>query len=147
MQLILTTDVPKLGEAGDIVEVKAGYGANYLLPKGLALTATTGNKAKIAHQRRMIERQVAKAREAAETLSNKLRGHNVTITRLVGEGDKIFGSVTSRDIADALSNEGLEIDSRKIALDAPLKALGVYEVDVKLHRDVVSQLKVWVVAD
>ena len=147
MQLILTTDVPKLGEAGDIVEVKAGYGANYLLPKGLALTATTGNKAKIEHQKRMIERQVAKAREAAETLSNKLNGHNVTITRLVGEGDKIFGSVTARDIADALSNEGIEIDSRKIVLDAPLKALGVYEVSVKLHRDVVSQLKVWVVAD
>ena len=147
MQLILTTDVPKLGEAGDIVDVKAGYGANYLLPKGLALTATTGNKAKIEHQKRMIERQVAKAREAAESLSNRLNGHNVTITRLVGEGDKIFGSVTSRDIADALANEGMDIDSRKIVLDAPLKALGVYEVSVKLHRDVVSQLKVWVVAD
>ena len=147
MQLILTTDVPKLGEAGDIVEVKSGYGANYLLPKGLALTATSGNKTKIEHQKRMIERQVAKAREAAESLSNKLNGHNVTITRLVGEGDKIFGSVTSRDIADALANEGMTIDSRKISLDTPLKALGVYEVSVKLHRDVVSQLKVWVVAD
>lgn len=147
MQLILTTDVPKLGEAGDIVEVKAGYGANYLLPKGLALAATTGNKAKIEHQKRMIERQIAKAREAATALGNKLKGHNVTITRLVGEGDKIFGSVTARDIADALGKEGMELDSRKILLDNPLKALGVYEVDVKLHRDVVAQLKVWVVAD
>jgi large subunit ribosomal protein L9 len=147
MQLILTTDVPKLGEAGDIVDVKAGYGANYLLPKGLALTATRGNKTKIEHQKRMIERQIAKARDAAASMSNKLNGSNVTITRLVGEGDKIFGSVTSRDIADALANEGMDIDSRKIILEAPLKALGVYEVEVKLHRDVVSQLKVWVVAD
>jgi large subunit ribosomal protein L9 len=147
MQLILTKDMPTLGQAGDLVTVKPGYGSNYLLPKGLALIATTGNKSKLEHQKRVIERKVAKARESAEAMGRKLNGTDVTITRLVGEGDKLFGSVTNRDIAEALAKDGIEVDSRYILLDAPLKALGVYEVEIKLHRDVGSQIKVWVVAD
>jgi large subunit ribosomal protein L9 len=147
MQLILTTDMPTLGEAGDLVTVKPGYGSNYLLPQGLALIATTGNKSKLEHQKRVIERKVAKARESAEAMGRKLGGTDVTITRLVGEGDKLFGSVTNRDIAEALAKSGIEVDSRHILLEAPLKALGVYEVQIKLHRDVASHVKVWVVAD
>jgi large subunit ribosomal protein L9 len=147
MQVILTQDVNRLGEAGDLVTVKPGYGANYLLPQGLALTATNSNKAKIAHNRRVIERQVLKARENASSMASKLNGANVTITRLVGDADKIFGSVTTRDIAESLAKDGIEVDSRKIHLDAPLKALGVYEVAIKLHRDVSANIKVWVVAD
>ena len=90
---------------------------------------------------------IARERASAETTAKRLEGLSVTLTRLVGEGDKIFGSVTGRDIADALANEGVKIDSKQIQLDSPLKALGVYEVDIKLHREVAAQIKVWVVAD
>lgn len=147
MQVILRRDVAYLGEAGDLVDVKPGYGANYLIPQGLAAMATAGNKSQIEHERRRIEASIARERRTAEEHSKKLSGMSVTLTRLVGEDDKIFGSVTTKDIAEALANEGLDIDRRSIVLDTPLKALGVYEVDIKLHRDVRAQIKVWVVAD
>lgn len=147
MQVILRRDVAYLGEAGDVVDVKPGYGANYLIPQGLAAMATAGNKSQIEHERRRIEASIARERRTAEEHSKKLSGMSVTLTRLVGEDDKIFGSVTTKDIAEALANEGLDIDRRSIVLDTPLKALGVYEVDIKLHRDVRAQIKVWVVAD
>ena len=147
MQVILKTDVPHLGNAGEVVSVKPGYGANYLLPQGLALPATGANKHRIEHQRRIIEARLVRERANAETTASGLAGMNVSITRLVADSDKIFGSVTARDIADALEKEGYTVDSRKIRLEAPLKALGVYEVGVKLHRDVEAQVKVWVVAD
>jgi len=147
MHVILTTDVPDLGAAGDTVEVKRGYGNNFLIPTGRAVLATTGNAKAMEHERRKIEAQIARERADAETIAKRLTGLSVTLTRLVGDGDKIFGSVTTRDIADALANEGVKIDSKQIRLDQPLKALGVYEVDVKLHREVAAQIKVWVVAD
>ena len=147
MQLILTTDIPALGSAGDVVDVKPGYGANYLLPRGKAVLATANNQRQLKHQRRQIEAQLVRERAEAESLAARLQGLSVTLMRLVGEGDKIFGSVTNRDIAEALAAEGVEVDSRQIVLEAPLKALGVYEVDIKLHRDVKVQVKVWVVAD
>lgn len=147
MHVILSQDVPELGAAGDTVEVKRGYGFNYLLPSGLAVLATTRNSKRMEHEKRKIEAQIARERADAQTAAKRLDGLSVTLTRLVGEGDKIFGSVTNRDIADALANEGVKIDSRQIRLDQPLKALGVYEVDIKLHREVTAQIKVWVVAD
>ena len=147
MQIILTTDVPSLGDAGDLVEVKAGYGANYLIPQGLALPATSSNKNQIEHQRRAISARIARDRQDAEGLAAKLSHLSVTITRLVGDDDKHFGSVSNKDIAEALRDQGHEVDRRKIILDAPIKALGVYDVPVKVHRDVIAQIKVWVVAD
>ena len=147
MQLILTTDIPALGQAGEVVDVKPGYGANYLLPRGKAVLATANNQRQLHHKRRQIEAQLARERADAEGLASRLEGLSVTLMRLVGEGDKIFGSVTNRDIAEALAAEGVEVDSRQILLETPLKALGVYEVDIKLHRDVKVQVKVWVVAD
>jgi len=147
MQIILTTDVPSLGDAGDLVEVKAGYGANYLIPQGLALPATSSNKNQIEHQRRAISARIARDRQDAEGLAAKLSHLSVTITRLVGDDDKLFGSVSNKDIAEALRDQGHEVDRRKIILDAPIKALGVYDVPVKVHRDVIAQIKVWVVAD
>ena len=147
MQVILRADVPYLGSAGELVEVKAGYGANYLIPQGLAVLATSRNKSQLDHERRAIEASIARQRREAEELSGKLAGVSVTLTRLVGEDDKIFGSVTNKDISDALAAEGVELDRRRILLDAPLKTLGVYEVPVKLHRDVTASIKVWVVAD
>ena len=147
MQLILTQDVPDLGAAGEIVTVKDGHGANYLIPQRLAVLATMRNRRQLEHERRIIEASIARERATAAELSKRLEGLSITLTRLVGEDDKIFGSVTSKDIADALSDEGIKIDKRQIILDAPLKSLGVYEVEVKLHRDVTTGVKVWVVAD
>ena len=147
MQIILTTDVPSLGVAGDLVEVKAGYGANYLIPQGLALPATSSNKNQIEHQRRAISARLARDRQDAEGLAAKLSHLSVTLTRLVGDDDRLFGSVTNKDIASALRDQGHEVDRRKIILETPIKALGVYDVPVKVHRDVIAQIKVWVVAD
>ncbi len=147
MQIILTTDVPSLGDAGDLVEVKAGYGANYLIPQGLALPATSSNKNQIEHQRRAISARLARDRQDAEGLAAKLSHLSVTLTRLVGDDDRLFGSVTNKDIAAALRDQGHEVDRRKIILETPIKALGVYDVPVKVHRDVIAQIKVWVVAD
>ena len=147
MQIILTTDVPSLGDAGDVVEVKPGYGANFLIPKGMAIPATSANKNQIEHQRRAIAAKVARDRKDAESLSASLSQVSVTLTRLVGDDDKLFGSVTTKDIASALQDQGHDVDRRKIVLETPIKALGVYDVPVKVHRDVIAQIKVWVVAD
>ena len=147
MQVILKQDVPDLGAAGELVEVKRGYGANYLIPQGFAALATPRNRSAVAHQQRAIEAQIARERRGAEELGVRLNGLSVTVTRLVGEDDKIFGSVSTKDIADALANEGIKVERRQIVMDGPLKALGVYEVIVKLHRDVTSTIKVWIVAD
>lgn len=149
MQVILTKEVPDLGHAGELVTVKPGYGSNYLIPNGLAILATVGNKRRLEHEQRRIEAQIARERAESQSLADKLSGLSVTLTRIVAtdEKDKIFGSVTTKDIADALANEGYQIDRRAIELEAPLKALGVYEIPVRLHRDVVATVKVWVVAD
>ncbi len=147
MELILRTDVPDLGQAGEVVRVKNGYGSNYLIPQGLAVRANARNKASLDHERRAIEASIARQRRTAEESAGRLNGLSITITRLVGEEDKIFGSVTTKDIAEALDAEGISIDRRAIILDGPLKALGVYDVEIKLHRDVKVAIKVWVVAD
>jgi large subunit ribosomal protein L9 len=147
MQIILKTDVPSLGDAGDLVDVKPGYGSNYLIPQGMAITATSANKNQIEHQRRAISAQISRDHKDAEGLSERLSQASVTLTRLVGDDDKLFGSVSTKDIAEALADQGYDIDRRKIVLENPLKALGVYDVPVKIHRDVIAVIKVWVVAD
>jgi large subunit ribosomal protein L9 len=149
MQVILTKEVHDLGQAGETVKVRPGFGANFLIPRGLAVLATGRNQRQIAHEQRRIEAQVVRERAAAQEIAKKLGGVSVTLTRLVAtdEKDKIFGSVTAGDIADALRNEGYTVDKRAVQLEAPIKALGVYEVSVKLHREVEARVKVWVVAD
>lgn len=149
MQVILTKEVPYLGHAGETVTVRPGYGANFLIPRGLAVLATVRNQRQMAHERRRIEAQIVRERAAAQETAKKLNGVSVTLTRLVAtdEKDKIFGSVTAQDVADALRNEGFTVDKRAVVLEAPLKALGVYEIPVKLHREVEAHVKVWVVAD
>lgn len=149
MQVILTKDVSELGHAGDTVTVRPGYGANFLLPRGLAVLATANNQRQVAHERHRIEAAVAREKAKAQEFAKKLSGMSVTLTRIVAadEKDKIFGSVTAQDVSDALRNEGHAIDKKAVILDTPLKSLGVYEVPVKLHRDVTAIVKVWVVAD
>jgi large subunit ribosomal protein L9 len=149
MEIILTKEVPDLGHAGQVVTVRPGYGANYLIPRGLAVLATTRSKRQMEHERHRIEAAVAREKSEAQEIAKRVSGLSVTLTRLVAtdEKDKIFGSVTAQDIAEALKNEGFSVDRRMVKLDAPLKSLGVYEIGVKLHRDVTTNVKVWVVAD
>jgi large subunit ribosomal protein L9 len=145
MQIILTQDVPNLGSAGDLVTVRPGYGRNYLVPRGLAVTATVHNKNQLEHERRAIEKRVVKERAAATDLATRLNGMTLQFERRVGEDEKLFGSVSNRDIAEQLKRAGIELDHRVIALDQPIKALGKYETPVRLSAGVTATLKFWVV--
>lgn len=146
MQLILCEDVPNLGKTGDTVTIKDGYGRNYLLPRGLAVVATPRNMRRMEHERRVIAQRDTKRRKDAQSIKERIEGLSLTIAKNTGEEDKLFGSVTNRDIAEALKQEGLEIDRKVIQLEQPIKALGVYTVEIRLASDVTAELKLWVVA-
>jgi large subunit ribosomal protein L9 len=145
MEVILTEDVPNLGEMGEIVKVAAGYGRNYLIPKGLALPASAAKKKELEHRKSMIEAKKAVEREAAMGVQSKLTGLSITVPKRVAEGDSLYGSVSSREIAEILSKEGYEVEHRFINADH-LDELGIYEVPIKLASGVYAQIKVWVVA-
>ncbi len=145
MQVILRRDVEKLGVAGDLVEVSNGYGRNYLFPRGLAIEASPKNLKVIEHEKRLIAERKKNAIRDAESFKKKLSETSVTVAMQAGEEDKLFGAVTSMDIAEALSKEGISIDKRNIILDEPIKRLGIYAVNVKVHPEVMAELKVWVV--
>ena len=142
MEVILKEDVPKLGHRGDVVKVAEGYGRNYLLPRKLAIEATQANKAVIEQMKAAAVRRSAVEKSDAEALSKQLEGVTVSFQRKAGEKDHLFGSVTSSDIADALTHKGFNIDRRKIQLHDPLKNLGEFDIPVRLHRDVTSRVKV-----
>lgn len=145
MQVILIQDVPQLGRAGELVTVKSGFGRNYLLPQGLAVTATTRNVKQLEHDRHVIEKRVASELAEASSIAERIGFMTLQFERRVGEDDKLFGSVTSRDLAEQLKVAGVDLDHRKIDLPEPVKALGKYEVDIKLGADVTGKLKFWVV--
>jgi len=145
MQIILTQDVEHLGKAGELVSVRPGYGRNYLVPRGLAVSATVRNKNRLDHEKTLIERKVAKERASATELATRINGMTLQFERIVGEDEKLFGSVTNRDIAEQLKRAGVDIDHRLIALDQAEKALGKYEVPVRLAAGVIATLKFWVV--
>lgn len=145
MQIILERDVKKLGMSGDLVEVSSGYGRNYLIPRGLAIEATAKNIKVIEHKKRLIaERKKNEVRDA-EAIKKKISEISITIAMLAGEEDKLFGAVTAMDISEALSKESISIDKRNILLEEPIKRLGIYTVDVRVHPEVTAELKVWVV--
>ena len=146
MEVILTEDVPHLGHIGDLVRVKPGYGRNYLIPQGLAVLATTGNKAQLEQQLRQLADKKERLRVAAEQAAGALTGVSVTITRQTGDDDRLFGAVTNRDIEAALAAAGHEIDRRRIVLKEPIKTLGIYTVPVRLHAAVQTSVQVWVAA-
>ena len=146
IQVILKEDVPNLGRSGELVSVKPGYGRNYLIPQGLALAATRKNVAQMDHQRKQIEGQAAKVRKDAEGIAANLNGASVVIERQVGEEGKLFGSVTARDIEEALGAKGLKVDRRKIILGEVIRALGDFNVEIKVARDVTAHVKVPVAA-
>ncbi len=147
MELLLKENVEHLGIRGDIVKVRAGYGRNYLIPKGLALMATPANIKLIERERQRLIKLAEAELAAARSLSEKLAALTLTFPRKAGEKGTLYGSVTSMDIAEALAAQQLEVERRQIALKEPIKALGEYEVPVKLHRDVTVALKVVVVSD
>ena len=147
MKVILREDVPHLGQSGAIVTVKPGYARNYLIPQGLAAIATSRNIKEMEHKLREIQRQIDAAKAEADEVKARLAELSVTLSKPAGENEKLFGSVTARDIVGALETEGVKIDRRRIVIDEPIKSLGVYNVGVKLHGGVMAELKVWVVKE
>lgn len=147
MQVILRERLDNLGNAGDVVSVKPGYARNYLVPKGLAYEANDVNLKRIGREREQAARRSAVELDAARESARAIEGVSITFTARAGEEGKLFGSITSSDIAEKLAEQGVEIDRRQIQLDEPIKALGVFTVPVRLHSEVRPELKVWVVKE
>lgn len=147
MKLILREDVEKLGESGDIVEVKAGYGRNYLIPQGKAMMATDGALKQLERMKEQAERRAELTIEAAQEMAERLETLSVTIPVSVGEEERIHGSVTNQDVAEALEEREITIDRRKISLDQDIKTLGEYTATVNLIGELKQQIKVWVVKE
>ena len=147
MKIILRKNYDQLGKIGDLVEVKDGFARNFLLPRQIAYIATKGNTRALEEEKLQVVKKEAKELEAAKLLATELEKISITIPVKVGEEDKLFGSVTNQMIADAIKEKGYEFDKRKIELDEPIKALGIYDVTVKLHHEVSTVVKTWVVRE
>lgn len=147
MQVILREDIEKLGKIGDLVKVADGYARNFLVPGKKAIEATPKNVHAMEHAKKMVADRIRKMKKEATAEADRIKGLSVTIKAKVGEEGKLFGSVTSMDIAAAVKAQGMEIDKRKIVLEEPIKRLGEYTVTVKLHADVTADIKVAVVAE
>lgn len=147
MKVILKEDVHGLGKAGQIINVKDGYARNFLFPKGLALVADDKNLRLLEYQKKKFEEQAKKKRQDAESVAERLTGIQITIKSKAGEDQKLFGSITSKDIAEALQKEGFSIERKQIMIAEPIKRLGEYEVEVKLHSNINAKLKINVVAE
>ncbi|MFA6216494.1 MAG: 50S ribosomal protein L9 [Candidatus Omnitrophota bacterium] len=145
MEVILEKDVPGAGKAGAVVKVKDGYALNYLIPRGLAVASTDANRNKLQQeiQRRNIQQE--KLKQEAEALKEKLANVSLTLPVLVHEGEKLYANVTAQDISRALKDDGFNVEKNLIVLDDPIKALGIYEVMVKLHPEVSTKIKIWIV--
>ena len=147
MKVILLKDIESLGSAGEVVEVKNGYGRNFLIPRNEALIASTANMAQFESRRKQQETLAERDRRAAEALAKKLEAESLTAQVKVGEEDRLFGSVTAQHIAELLDEKGYEIDRRAIHLEDPIRELGVYNVEVRLHPEVATAVKLWVVKE
>ncbi len=145
MQVILKEDINHLGQMGELVQVKRGYGRNYLIPKGLAVEATPRNIKRLEHEKRIIDQRKEKLLAEARSIAERLRDISITISKNTTDEDRLYGSVTNREIADALSAEGITLDRRKIIIDEPIRSLGVFRVKVKLGAELDGEVKVWVV--
>ncbi len=146
MEVILRQAIENKGHPGDIIEVSSGYARNYLLPRGLAYEATTGNRKRIAQEKARLEAAENTRRTAAQDVANRLEQISLTFSARVGEEEKLFGSVTAADIAQQLHAQGFpEIEKRQVDLHDPIKALGVYRVPIRLHADVKPEIRVWVI--
>jgi large subunit ribosomal protein L9 len=147
MKVVLRDDVKNVGKMGQVVDVADGYARNYLVPRGLAIEANTKNIKSLEHEKRIIGEKAKRIKISVQGLADKISTITLTIKANAGEEGKLFGSVTTMDIAELLKNEGIEIDKKKISLDEPIKRLGSYSVNVKLHPEVSAQLAVEVVQE
>lgn len=145
LELILRKDVDNLGRAGEVVKVRPGYGRNFLIPRGLALAATRGNIAQLDHQKRIIAAEQARVRAEHAKMAEQLKGVTVSIARKKGQDGKLFGSVSAKDVAEALANQNQQVDRKLIKLDEPLKAIGSYEVPIRFSGDTSVEIRVNVV--
>jgi large subunit ribosomal protein L9 len=147
MEIILMEDVPSVGKAGDRVRVSDGYARNYLLPRKKAVLATATSQKALEHERNLVQHKQGKLEQEAQELATRLEEISCSVAKQAGEGGKLFGAVTSADIARALHEQGVSVDRRKIVLEEPIKNLGSYTVALKLHPTVVAQLKLSVVKE
>lgn len=147
MELILMKDIRSLGKRGEVVDVKPGYARNYLLPRGLALEATEGNRHYFEQMKAKIDAQIAREREAAEEVAKQLEGTRIEISKRVGETETLYGSVTATEIAEALEKKNVEVDKRKIDLEGGIKTLGDHPVRIHLHPEVAAEILVTVVPE
>jgi large subunit ribosomal protein L9 len=147
MKVILLEDVESLGDSGELVDVKPGYGRNFLLPRRLAVLANPKNLRQLEHQKAESAARQAKTKAAALELAKKVEAVTVKLARKVGEQDKLFGSVTALDVAEGLAKAGVQLDRHVLKLKEPIKAVGQYEVPAALHKEVVAKIKVEVVAE
>ena len=145
MEVILKQDVNKLGKAGTVIKVKEGFARNFLIPNKLAIALNQANLRMLEQEKQSKTLQLEKIKKECIELKEKLAGISITIPALIQEEDKLYGSVTSQDIAEALKDEGFDIDKNIIALEEPIKSLGIYEVCVKLHPEIPAKIKVWIV--
>ena len=145
MEVILRQDVDKLGKTGTIVKVKDGFARNFLIPNGLAVPLTPSNLKKLEQEKARKNLELEKAKKEAEDLKEKLSNLSLTIPVLTQEEEKLYGSISPNEVANALKDEGFQIDKNSIILEEPIKSLGIYEVPVKLHPQVLGKIKIWVV--
>jgi large subunit ribosomal protein L9 len=146
MKVILTQEVSNLGSIGDVVNVRNGYARNFLVPRGLAAVASEASEKALAHHKRVLEKRREKALAEAKGIANQIEKTSVTVTKQVGEDEKIFGSVTSAELEALLKAEGIDVSKKDITILEEIKKVGVYQAQVKLHSEVTAKFKVWVVA-
>lgn len=147
MKVILKENIENLGRIGDVVKVSDGYARNFLLPRGIVTVADEQNVKAFEHHKKSLSKKMERQKGEAQEIAKKLEGFSCTISRKVGENEKLYGSVTSSDIADTLKKGGFTVDRRMIQIQDPIKQLGVFTVNVKLQPEVSAQLKVWVVQE
>ena len=145
MEVILRQTVENVGKPGDVVDVKAGFARNYLIPRGLAFPATEGYKKQIAQQKARLEAAESERVKAAQEVASRLEQVSLTFSARVGEEEKLFGSVTAADIAEQLQAQGFDIERRHVELHEPIKTLGVYRIPIRLHAEVHPEVRVWVI--
>jgi large subunit ribosomal protein L9 len=147
MKIILRQNFEKLGKIGEIIDVKDGYARNYLIPRKIAFLASEGNLRALEEEKKQHVSQQTKALQHAKKMAAEFEKVSITLKVKVGEDEKLFGSVTSQMIADALVEKGITVDKRIVELEEPIKALGIYTINVKLHQEVMGKVKVWVVRE
>jgi large subunit ribosomal protein L9 len=147
MKIILRKEHERLGQVGSVVDVNDGFARNFLIPRGIAFPADKGNMRALEEEKKQAERRATKVEKASEKLAKELEKVSITLKMTVGEDEKLFGSVTSQMVADALKEKGFDLDKRIIEIEEPIKALGIYSVNVKLHHSVTAKVKVWVVRE